>query len=157
MDGFHRTGAELAARGQLGIKGAPETFDADAFVDLVRRLRRGTDTVECPVFDRTIDEPVAGGVIVLPDDPVVIIEGNYLLLDRAPWAELRDLLDDVAHLETPTADRIRRLVDRHVEFGRDRSDAVQFVHRSDEANTRLIERCRARADLLVSFPPPSAP
>lgn len=150
MDGFHLPNAALAASGLLGFKGAPETFDADAFVELVRRLRTATDAVESPAFDRTIDEPVADQVRVEPDDVVVIVEGNYLLLDEPPWSELVDLFDAIAYLDVPDDVRVLRLVDRHVEFGRTRFEAVDFVNRSDEANTRRITRSRHRADVLVS-------
>ena len=150
MDGFHLPNAVLTASGLLGFKGASETFDADAFVELVRGLRTATHVVECPAFDRTIDEPVADQVRVEPDDVVVIVEGNYLLLDEPPWSELVDLFDEIAYLDVPDDVRVGRLVDRHVEFGRSRFEAVDFVNRSDEANTRRITRGRHRADVLVS-------
>jgi len=150
MDGFHLSNAELVERGQLGIKGAPETFAASAFVDLVRELRQATAMVACPTFDRMLDETVADRVRVTPDDPVVIVEGNYLLIDEAPWGELADLLDDIAYVDVPNGVRVERLVDRHVAFGRDRVEALDFVRRSDEPNARRIEPGRVRADVLVS-------
>ena len=83
MDGFHLPNAELDASGLRDVKGAPETFDAQAFVELVGSLRDPSRPVRCPAFDRTADEPVADQVCVAPSDSVVIIEGNYLLLDQA--------------------------------------------------------------------------
>jgi pantothenate kinase len=151
MDGFHLPNAVLAQRGLSDRKGAPETFAAVAFVDLVRRLRSATDVVECPTFDRVLDEPVADQVSVRPDDPVVVVEGNYLLLDEAPWSELAELFDAVAYIDVPDDMRIERLVERHIRFGRNRRDALDFVHHSDEANTRRVEPGRERADVLVSF------
>ena len=151
MDGFHLPNAELIERGQLDRKGAPETFAAQSFVELVRRLRHPSGVVDCPGFDRTIDEPVAGRVRVTPDDVVVIVEGNYLLLDEAPWGDLAELFDAVGYLDVADEMRIERLVDRHVAFGRERSEAIDFVHRSDEANTQLVVASRARADVFVSF------
>jgi pantothenate kinase len=155
MDGFHLPNAVLTDRGLLDVKGAPETFDADAFVGLVRRLRTVTDAVDCPAFDRTIDEPTADQVRVVPNDAVVIIEGNYLLLDESPWSELVDVFDVIAYLDVADDARVERLVDRHVEFGRTRHEALEFVRRSDEANARRIARSRSRADVLVSFEPSS--
>jgi pantothenate kinase len=152
MDGFHLPNAELIERGQLGVKGAPETFAAAAFVDLVRQLRRANAVVDCPIFDRTIDEPVADQIRVTADDAIVIVEGNYLLLDEAPWGALADLFDATAYIDVPDDVRIGRLVDRHVAFGRTRSEALDFVRRSDEPNARRIEPGRRRADVLVSSP-----
>ena len=87
----------------------------------------------------------------LPDDAVVIVEGNYLLLDEPPWSELVDLFDAIAYLDVPDDVRVGRLVDRHVEFGRTRPEALDFAHRSDEANARRIAPSKVRADVLVSF------
>ena len=149
MDGFHRPNAELVASGLRDVKGAPETFDAPAFVRLVRSLRDPTRTVRCPAFDRVIDEPVSGKVTVDPRDSVVIVEGNYLLLEQEPWSSLSGLLDATAFLDVPSPWRITRLVARHIEFGRERADAIEFAHGSDAANAVLVEASRSRADLVV--------
>jgi pantothenate kinase len=150
MDGFHLPNAVLRARGHLGKKGAPETFAAGDFVALVTELRSPGLTVECPQFDRTLDEPVPGRIRVGPDDVVVIVEGNYLLLDRPPWSSLPGLFDSIGYLDVPAEVRRRRLVDRHVAFGKSQGHATEFVHRSDETNAALVEASRTRADLVVS-------
>lgn len=149
MDGFHFPNDVLRARGLLAVKGAPETFDAGAFVALVRAIRESSEAVSCPAFDRTIDAPVADRVRVVPGHVVVVVEGNYLLLDRPPWASLSGAFDAIAYLDVPDEVRRSRLIARHVEFGRDPADAAEFVHRSDEANAVLVEASRSRADLLV--------
>jgi pantothenate kinase len=139
----------LDERGSRGRKGAPDTFAADAFVEFVRCLRSATVVMTSPTFDRMLDEAVADQVRVTPDDVIVIVEGNYLLLDETPWSELAELFDAIAYLDVPAEPRIERLVERHVAFGRSRPEALAFVHRSDEANTRRIEECRHRADIVV--------
>jgi len=150
MDGFHLPNRVLLARGLLQVKGAPETFDAAAFVGTVGEIRNATDVVSCPGFDRTIDAPVADCVRIVPDDTVVVVEGNYLLLEGDPWVSLSGLFDAIAYLDVPGDIRRERLIARHVEFGRDRVDAVEFVSRSDEANAALVEASRTRADLIVA-------
>lgn len=149
MDGFHLSNDVLRARGLLDVKGAPETFDASAFLALVRSIRNASETIWCPAFDRTIDTAVADRVSVVPADVVVVVEGNYLLLDRAPWGSLSEAFDAVAYLDVPDEIRRSRLIARHVEFGRDPADAAEFVYRSDEANAALVEASRIRADLIV--------
>lgn len=125
MDGFHLAGAELERLGRAGRKGAPDTFDAAGYAALLRRLRHpeGQDPVYAPAFDRAIEEPVAGSVRVPADVPLVVTEGNYLLLDEGPWAPVRELLDEVWFLDADPATRVRGLVDRHVRFGKSRPDA----------------------------------
>jgi pantothenate kinase len=149
MDGFHLDNDVLRARGLLAVKGAPETFDALGFLSVVRAIRDASGSVRCPAFDRTIDAPIADRVSVVPGDVVVVVEGNYLLLDRPPWASLSEVFDAIAYLDVPDEIRRSRLIARHVEFGRDPVDAAEFVHRSDEANAALVEASRVRADLVV--------
>ncbi|MFS0696392.1 nucleoside/nucleotide kinase family protein [Streptomyces nitrosporeus] len=151
MDGFHLAGAELERLGRSGRKGAPDTFDAAGYVALLRRLRhpRGPEPVYAPVFDRRLEEPVAGSVAVGDGVPLVVTEGNYLLLDEGPWAEVHGLLDEVWFLDADPGTRVRRLVDRHVRFGRPRPQAEHWVAGSDERNARLVERGRDHADLVV--------
>ncbi|WP_097870578.1 nucleoside/nucleotide kinase family protein [Streptomyces sp. rh34] len=151
MDGFHLAAAELERLGRAGRKGAPDTFDAAGYAALLRRLRAPDPlrAVYAPAFDRSLEEPVAGSLPVPPDVPLVVTEGNYLLLDEGPWAPVRALLDEVWFLDVDPEARVRRLVDRHVRHGRPRPYAQEWVARSDEANARLVERSRGRADLIV--------
>ncbi|MFD4032561.1 nucleoside/nucleotide kinase family protein [Streptomyces sp. NPDC058637] len=151
MDGFHLAGAELDRLGRSGRKGAPDTFDAAGYVALLRRLRNpeGPGPVYAPAFDRSLEEPIAGAVPVPGDIPLVVTEGNYLLLDEDPWTAVRGLLDEVWFLDPDPGLRVRRLVERHVRFGKPRPQAEDWVAVSDEPNARLVERGRDRADLVV--------
>ncbi|WP_425424347.1 nucleoside/nucleotide kinase family protein [Streptomyces lushanensis] len=153
MDGFHLAQAELNRLGRAGRKGAPDTFDATGYAALLARLRAPEPdaVVYAPAFDRSLEEPVAGSIAVAPGTPLVITEGNYLLHDDGPWAPVHALLDEVWFLELDPVTRVRRLVDRHVRHGKDRPYAERWVRESDEANARLVERGRHRADLVVSL------
>ncbi|NCT89645.1 nucleoside/nucleotide kinase family protein [Cellulomonas sp. APG4] len=150
MDGFHLPGAELERCGLADRKGAPETFDAEGLLALLGRLRepRGA-TVRAPAFDREAEEPVPDAVVVEPDVPLVVLEGNYLLHDDGAWARVRPLLDECWYVAADDDTRVERLVARHVAFGRTPAAARAWVLRSDEANARLVARGRARADLVV--------
>ncbi|MCS0635478.1 nucleoside/nucleotide kinase family protein [Streptomyces sp. LP05-1] len=151
MDGFHLAGAELRRLGRADRKGAPDTFDSAGYLALLARLRAPEPgvTVYAPAFDRRLEEPLAGAVPVDPEVPLVITEGNYLLHDEGPWARVRALLDEVWFLEPDHGRRVERLIGRHVRYGRERAAAERWVHRSDEANARLVAPGRARADLVV--------
>lgn len=155
MDGFHLAQAELDRLGRAYRKGAPDTFDAAGYAALLRRLRTPGDQgpVYAPAFDRTLEEPIAGAIPVPPDIPLVVTEGNYLLHDDGPWAPVRRLLDEVWFLDLEPDVRVRRLVDRHVRFGKPRPYAERWVAESDETNARLVDRGRDRADLVVRLRP----
>ncbi|MFC9952824.1 nucleoside/nucleotide kinase family protein [Streptomyces prasinus] len=151
MDGFHLADAELDRLGRRNRKGAPDTFDAAGYAALLRRLREEThgDVVYAPGFERVLEQPVAGAVPVPPTARLVVTEGNYLLLDTGAWARARAQLDEVWFCELDEEERVRRLVARHVEFGKHRDEAEAWVARSDGPNAELVARTRHRADLVV--------
>lgn len=150
MDGFHLAQHELERLGVAERKGAPDTFDVHGYLALLRRLRRDTgETVYAPEFRREIEEPVAGAVPVVPGTPLVITEGNYLLLGQPPWDEVRPLLDEVWFLRPEEESRVARLVARHERFGRTRAAALERAHGSDARNAAMIDATAPRADLLL--------
>ncbi len=148
MDGFHLADAELARRGLLTRKGAPETFDAEGYAVLLGRIRESEGHVLAPAFDRRIEQAVAGSIPV-PPTGLVITEGSYLLLDEPRWRAVHALLDVVWHLEADDAARRRRLVARHVEFGKTPAAARAWVERVDDPNAALVATAAHRADLVV--------
>ncbi len=150
MDGYHLAQAELERLGRAERKGAPDTFDAAGYVALLRRLRTtDANTVYAPEFRRAIEEPIAGAVPVPPGIPLVVTEGNYLLLDTAPWSAIRGLLDEVWFLAPDERIRRRWLTARHRRYGRTAEQAVERTAGSDERNARLIAPAAARADLIL--------
>ena len=150
MDGYHLAQAELERLGCAERKGAPDTFDAAGYVALLRRLRVPTDdTVYAPEFRRAIEEPIAGAVPVPPSVRLVVTEGNYLLLDTAPWSEIRELLDEVWFLLPDERTRRAWLTARHRRYGRTAKQAAERTSGSDEHNAGLIAPTATRADLLL--------
>jgi pantothenate kinase len=94
MDGYHYDDAVLRARGLLPRKGAPETFDADGLAHMLWRLGRNEAAeIAVPVFDRELEIARAGARIIPRETGIVLVEGNYLLLDRAPWSALAEHFD----------------------------------------------------------------
>ncbi|EYR64615.1 nucleoside triphosphate hydrolase [Actinotalea ferrariae CF5-4] len=150
MDGFHLAEAELRRLGRQDRKGAPDTFDALGYVALLRRLRAADEpVVYAPFFDRSIEEAVAGSVPVPREVPLVITEGNYLLVDEGAWAAVRPYLDECWYVETDEEDRLERLIARHQRFGRSPAEARERSVGSDQRNAEVIAGTRRRADLLV--------
>ncbi|HTJ93317.1 MAG TPA: nucleoside/nucleotide kinase family protein [Pararobbsia sp.] len=153
MDGYHLANVELERLGRASRKGAEDTFDSAGYAALLRRLReQGPDeTIYAPLFRREIEEPIAGAIPVLPDVPLVITEGNYLLLDRGHWAKVRGLLDEAWYVDIDPTLRHTRLVARHIAFGRDEQAARKWVAHTDEPNAVLIDSTRARANVLFQW------
>jgi pantothenate kinase len=149
MDGFHLRNDRLIELGRREQKGAPDTFDAQGYCELLARLRAG-GPVRAPVFDRAIEEPVPDAILIPVEARIVLTEGNYLLLPDGPWAQVRELLDECWFVEIDEDLRLSRLVARHVEFGRSPQEArLRATTGSDADNARLIAPTAARADLIL--------
>lgn len=150
MDGFHLANVELRRLGRADRKGAPDTFDAVGYADLLRRLRADPGRRHyAPAYDRNIEEAVAAAVPVDPTVGLVITEGNYLLVDQPPWDEIRPLLDEVWYCDLDETLRLDRLVRRHRQYGKSEAHARRFVADSDTPNARLVETTRHLADLII--------
>jgi pantothenate kinase len=150
MDGFHLAGAALARLGRLDRKGAVDTFDADGWLALLRRVREGGTTVWAPDYVRGLEEAVAGSIEVAPAVEVVVAEGNYLLVDDEPWRSARAELDLVWWVEVPQRDRLRRLVARHVRHGMAEEAALAWATGPDEVSAQFVRPTRARADDVLA-------
>lgn len=153
MDGFHLADVALLERRLLDRKGAPETFDAHGYLNLLRRLRAesGHDVL-APGFERDLEQPIAASITVAPSHRVVVTEGNYLLDDADPWPEVRAELDEVWFVDLDDGRRRSRLVDRHVKHGKTREAAQAWVDEVDEPNARRVLARSGTADLVVPSP-----
>ncbi|KRD44419.1 hypothetical protein ASE38_09855 [Cellulomonas sp. Root930] len=149
MDGFHLAQTELERIGRADRKGAPDTFDADGFVALLTRLRDPERTVYAPEYRRDLRNPVAGAIAVPPEVQLVVVEGNYLLLDDHGFGPVADLLDETWFLAPDDGLRLDRLVARHETFGKSPEAARAWSHGPDERNARLVAATAARADVIV--------
>jgi pantothenate kinase len=149
MDGFHLAQPELERLGRRARMGAPDTFDAAGYVALLARLRAlDDDVVYAPAFRRDIEEPIAGAIAVPRSVPLVVTEGNYLLLDDGDWARVRPLLDEAWYVEMDEDTRLAWLIRRHIEFGKAPEEARSWVMRSDQANAAVVAATRDNADLV---------
>jgi pantothenate kinase len=139
MDGFHLADVQLDRLGLRSRKGAPDTFDADGYAALLRRLVEQPDTwVYAPGFERTLEQPVAAAVVVPPTARLVVTEGNYLLLPEERWERARARLAEVWFVSGDEELRRSRLVERHVRFGKAPAEAEAWVAGNDDVNAALV-------------------
>ena len=130
MDGFHFSNAVLDELGRHQRKGAPDTFDVDGYLAILDRVRQAAPEGEPRVAGRGI----------------VVTEGNYLALNSLGWEGARERIDLLIMVEVDEAELIRRLVARHMSFGRHRADAGHWVRAVDLPNARLVADCANRCD-----------
>jgi len=153
LDGFHLANAELHRLGRHERKGAADTFDAAGYVNLLRRLRSiEDDVVYAAAFDRGIEESIACAVPLAATVPLVITEGNYLLVDDDRWGGVAPLLDECWYVDPGEESRMERLVARHMRYGRSLDEARDRSYGSDQRNAELIISTRPRADRVVRVP-----
>ncbi|MFI1461329.1 nucleoside/nucleotide kinase family protein [Nocardia carnea] len=151
MDGFHRTSQDLSDAGELENKGRPGTFDIGGFTAKLRELRSAPVGAEVgwPVYDREIHDPVPDGV-VFRWQRIVVVEGNYLLLDEPGWRDVRSLLDECWYLDAGTELIEQRLHERHLAGGKAPEVARARIMHNDLPNAELVAGTRARADLVLT-------
>ena len=157
MDGFHRRQEYLLSHTaerdgkqipMVEIKGAPVTFDLEGLTRAVRKAAAG-ENIGWPVYDRMLHNPVEDAVRV--DGDIVLLEGNYLLLDEDGWRELPALADYTISVSAEEAMLRERLIDRRIKTGVDREKAVRFVDFSDMPNVRLCLEKSLPADLRLGL------
>src|SRR3954470_16757634 len=148
MDGYHLPRAVLTPDA-LARRGAPDTFDPDAFRADLRHLRESGSGV-FPAFDHAVKDPQPGAVVVPSGTPLVIVEGLYLLL-RA-W-RMADLFDFTVFLDCDLETAMDRLAARHLACGLAASPA-EARHRAETNDRRnalaiLDDGCPGRADIVI--------
>lgn len=157
LDGWHFSNEYLgthfidrdAERTALrSIKGAPETFDAVGAYGCLSEIRRG-GYVSFPVYSRHLHEPVPRGGSVDTHHKIVVVEGNYLLLDEDPWRRIRRLFDIRIFILAPREILVSSLTQRHQRGGKTPEATMQHVRRVDLPNAERVSPSVAHAQVLV--------
>lgn len=153
LDGYHLPNSVLQELGMWELKGIPDTFDTQGFIDFLIRLRDYPDEVSLgPIFDRVTDEPIQEVLIIKPNHRLIVVEGNYLLYDRPPWDQAREIFAEVWYLEVLREAVVERLQVRHAKRGLQGEEIDVKINSTDMPNARLIAQTRSRADKLLHLP-----
>ena len=147
MDGFHLDNETLRARDLFARKGAPETFDVSGLRALLERVRAGGE-VRVPTFDRAADCVVPGGDVIPEAASIVIVEGNYLLLDEEGWRALHPFWDLTVMIDVPEDVLERRLVQRWLDHGLAPEAALARARQNDLPNAARVRTASVTADLV---------
>ena len=159
MDGFHLKQEYLKShfteRGGktvslVEIKGAPITFDLEHLTEAVRMIASGA-VCSWPVYDRLLHNPVENALTV--DHSIVLLEGNYLLLDENGWRDLSGYADDTVSVRAEEEMLRDRLIERRMKTGVSRENSIRFVDFSDMPNVRLCLQKTMPADTQLSIGP----
>lgn len=127
-------------------KGGPESFDVDAIISALKRLRSSAGAVSLPVYDRRLHDPVPDKLTVGPGTTILLIEGNFLLERRPPWNRVFDLLGPRLYLECDPAAARDRVIARHVRGGMSPDDAARKFDENDRLNIDVVLATADNAD-----------
>jgi len=150
MDGYHYDDLYLVPAGLRPRKGAPMTFDVGGLYHTLKRLRaRDEDEVAVPVFDRKIEIARAGARLIPKDTPVIVVEGNWLLLNQAPWDRLRPMFDVTVMVEVPEHVLRARLRGRWERLGLSETEIIEKLEENDLPNGRWVRDGSVAADHVI--------
>lgn len=139
MDGYHYDDELLSQNGWLAEKGAPHTFDVGGFLSMLARLRQNTEkSIVAPKFDRALEISRAGSILIPQSTKLIIVEGNYLLLNEEPWRQLSNMFDVTTLVTIDEAKLESRLRQRWESFDLDVAEIHRKVHENDLPNGKLV-------------------
>ncbi len=136
------------------IKGLPPTFDVEALVADLQRLRCSQEhEIRLPVYDRAGHDPVPDALCVQPHHRIVIVEGLHLLRLEDDWRNARECLELCVLLELPLETCRRRVVARKIAGGRSPEDVLAHFERVDRPTLEALRdpKLRERADLVIQL------
>ena len=146
MDGFHLDNKTLERENLLDRKGAPETFDVRGFTELIKKLRYKRNS-SVPLFDRKLDEVVKNGRKISSQQEYIVIEGNYLLLNKELWRDLYDYWDYKVFLSVDNSVLKSRLIERWLGENHTYLEAEARVIKNDLVNAYVVNSNRLEATL----------
>ncbi|KAK7284078.1 hypothetical protein RJT34_18815 [Clitoria ternatea] len=152
MDGFHLYRSELDAMENPEEahtrRGAPWTFNPLRLLTCLNNLRIH-GSVHVPSFDHGVGDPVEDDIFVNLQHKVVIVEGNYLLLEDGVWKEISSLFDEKWFIDIDIDKAMQRVLKRHISTGKPPDIAKQRVENNDRLNAELIMKSKKNADIII--------
>ena len=149
MDGFHLDNSILLERNLIDVKGSPGTFDVRGFAELISRLGNEPEII-FPKFDRDKDLAIAGAGFVSEECDLVLVEGNYLLLDAPFWRDLWKYWDFSVFLDVEPKLLQERLMQRWLDQGLSLDQAKKRVNDNDLVNLKTVVCSSSVADFTFS-------
>ena len=130
------------------IKGAPETFDVEGLLACLLRIKT-QDEVNFPIYSREQHEPLPGAGRINLEHRIILLEGNYLLLDRPGWREIHALTDRSIFLTAPVNAILAGLRERHLRGGKDPQSMENHLRTVDLPDIQIVMQFSKSADILV--------
>jgi len=151
MDGFHYDNNILRSLKLLDRKGSPQTFDVAGLQLLLSGLHNQNDVMAVPVFDREQDLSRNCAKLIYPEDHIILVEGNYLLCNTAPWNALHSFFDTTINLDIPTQVIEKRLIQRWLDHDHTLEQAKARTRRNDLPNAKFVIENSIAAEYVIGL------
>ncbi|KAI3526660.1 hypothetical protein L1887_05920 [Cichorium endivia] len=152
MDGFHLYRHQLDSmenpKEAHARRGAPWTFNPELFLKCLKTLRE-QGSVYAPSFDHGVGDPIEDDIFINVQHKVVIVEGNYLLLEEGTWKEVSSMLDEKWFVDVDIDVAMERVLKRHISTGNTPEKAKQRINYNDRPNAELVFKSKKNADLVI--------
>ncbi|KAK4749177.1 hypothetical protein SAY87_026626 [Trapa incisa] len=152
MDGFHLYRSQLDAMENPeeahARRGAPWTFDPMLLLQCLRNLR-AQGSVYAPSFDHGVGDPIEDDIFVGIQHKIIIVEGNYLLLEEGVWKEVSSIFDEKWFIDVDIDKAMQRVLKRHISTGKSPDTAKWRIEYNDRPNAEVIMKSRKNADLII--------
>jgi len=148
MDGFHRKNSELQRSGLISVKGAPETFDVEGYLLILKRIKLG-ENLKAPIYSREAHDIIDNALPIESFHRIIITEGNYLFADLDGWCEIKDIIDLKIYIESEKEVCEKRLLERHMRGGKTEAEALEKIKKVDMENYDLIDQTKKYADEVI--------
>jgi type I pantothenate kinase len=104
-DGFLFPNDVLEARGIMGRKGFPESYDTRNLIRVLREIKSGQTNVEAPVYSHVVYDIIEGERVVINRPDIVILEGLNVLQTGSDAPEfVSDYFDFSIYIDALEAD-----------------------------------------------------
>jgi putative kinase len=142
---IHHQGEDIPLR---QLKGSPETYDTRAAYDFLKKIKQG-QSLGYPVYSRQLHDPIPDAGIIRPDQHIIILEGNYWLLQEAAWQPFQALFDATIFLTALPEKLVDGLRQRHLRGGKTIEFTQKHMNKVDLPNIERVLNHSAEAQIVV--------
>ena len=154
LDGFHYPSDYINSHNAIvcgktvpmkEVKGCPETYDTEKLEQKLQKI--GQEDILWPIYDRNIHDVVED--VVKVDQDIILLEGNWLLLEEEPWTSIRKWADGTILIRAEEEMLKERLIGRKQKGGLSRKAAEEWYENSDRVNVRRVLNDSVKGDLVL--------
>ena len=137
LNGFYYDSGYLKQKGMNELRGAPNSYNVDAFVDVIETIA-SKQRCTLSIYDDENEMVIAGDHEYNPDiHDIIVVEGSYLLYNHKKWLVAANFWDNIVFLTQPVHVLEKRLVEQYIQKGQEPVQAKNRVKRFELQNIQI--------------------